>query len=83
MSHDIVLSIITFVGSIIGLVLKAVWNSVKELQEADEEIITKVNSIEVLMAGQYVRRDELRHEFNKLFNMLESIDNKLDKKADK
>ena len=83
MSHEILYSIITFVGGIIGWLLKALWNSVKELQEADEEIIAKVNAIEVLVAGEYVRRDELRHEFNKLFSMLESIDHKLDRKADK
>jgi Flp pilus assembly protein CpaB len=83
MSHDIVYSIITFVGGIIGWLLKSLWNAVKELQEADEEIIQKVNAIEVLVAGEYVRRDELRHEFGKLFSMLESIDKKLDKKADK
>lgn len=70
-------------GATMGWVLKVIWDAVKDLQEADEEVIKKVNDLQVVMAGDYVKRDELRSEFKALFAKLDRIENKLDQKADK
>lgn len=70
-------------GATMGWVLKVIWDAVKDLQEADEEVIKKVNELQVVMAGDYVKRDELRSEFKALFAKLDRIENKLDQKVDK
>ena len=53
------------------------------LQKADEELTEKVNRIEVLVAGEYVKRDEFQGALTRLFQKLDNIENKIDKKADK
>lgn len=70
-------------GALIGFLLNAVWQAVKDLQTADKVLAEKVGSIEVLVAGAYVRKDEFMSQMNALFAKLDKIDEKLDKKADK
>lgn len=70
-------------GSLIGFLLNAVWQAVKDLQSADKELASKVAEIEVLVAGAYVRKDEFTHSVNALFAKLDRIEDKLDKKVDK
>ena len=70
-------------SALIGFVLNAVWNSLKELQAADKSIVDKVASIEVLVAGDYVRKDEFNMAVTALFAKLDRIEDKLDKKVDK
>lgn len=70
-------------GALIGFLLNAVWQAVKDLQNADKVIAEKVGSIEVLVAGAYVKKDEFAHTIEALFNKLNKIEDKLDKKADK
>lgn len=67
----------------IGFFVRAVWEAVKELQEADKALAQKVSSIEVLVAGAYVTRDEHASALHALFNKLDRIEEKLDRKADK
>ena len=52
------------VGLLIGVVMKTTWDSIrdiqqshKELVEADAHLTEKVGRIEVLVAGQYLKRD--------------------------
>lgn len=70
-------------GGVIGFLLKSVWESVKELQHADKELAAKVGEIEVLVAGAYVRKEELVKINEAIFTKLERIEYKLDGKADK
>lgn len=70
-------------GALIGFLLKAVWQSVKDLQDSDKELADKVSKIEVLVAGNYVKKDELDTRLDALFGKLDRIEDKLDKKADK
>lgn len=70
-------------GSMIGFLLNAVWQYVKDLQSANKELAGKVAEIEVLVAGAYVRKDEFTQSVNALFAKLDRIEDKLDKKADK
>ena len=81
--QGIVNTIIAIVGGLIGWILKVIWDSVVSLKHADEELVDKVNKIEVLVAGEYVKRNELQGALNRLFVKLDSIEHKLDKKADK
>ena len=66
-------------GTVIGIFIKSMLDSIKDLQRSDKEMSERVGSIEVLVAGTYVKRDELRE----LMRKLEQIDAKLDRKANK
>lgn len=66
-----------------GFVLKAIWDSYKDLKKADSALADKVNSIEVLVAGQYVKRDDFDRVAQAIFVKLDKISDKLDQKADK
>ncbi|MDZ7918525.1 hypothetical protein [Rhodoferax sp.] len=66
-----------------GWFLKVLWSSFRELQIADKELADKVQKIEVLVAGQYVQRDEFRELSAALFRKLDLISEKIDKKQDK
>lgn len=70
-------------GALIGFLLNAVWQAVKDLQSADKELMKKVSEIEVLVAGAYVKKDEFLRSVTALFTKLDRIEDKLDKKADK
>lgn len=83
MDQSIVNWLLGLFGMIIGFLLRAVWQSVKELQAQDRELAEKVNSIEVLVAGQYIKRDEFHQLSEALFKKLDKIEEKLDNKEDK
>jgi len=70
-------------GALIGFLLNAVWQAVKDLQTADTKLVEKVSQIEVLVAGAYVKKDEFMAQMNALFAKLDKIEDKIDKKADK
>lgn len=71
------------VGGLMGFILNAVWQAVKDLQTADATLADKVQSIELLVAGSYVKRDDLDRLTVALFAKLDKIETKLDCKADK
>lgn len=70
-------------GALIGFLLNAVWQAVKDLQTADKQLAVKVGEIEVLVAGAYVKKDEFADSIRALFAKLDKIEDKLDRKADK
>lgn len=70
-------------GGLIGFLLNAVWQAVKDLQVADKELAAKVSEIEVLVAGAYVKKEEFSTAVTALFTKLDRIEDKIDKKADK
>lgn len=70
-------------GGLIGFLLNAVWQAVKDLQKTDKELANKVSEIEVLVAGAYVKKEEFSTAVTALFTKLDRIEDKIDKKADK
>lgn len=70
-------------GALIGFLLNAVWQAVKDLQKADQALVQKVGELEVLVAGDYVRKEELQDNIKALFAKLDKIEDKIDRKADK
>lgn len=83
MEQTVVNWMLTGFGALIGFLLNAVWQSVKDLQNADKELTEKVSAIEVLVAGAYVRKDDFAKVADAIFSKLDRIEDKLDKKADK
>jgi len=70
-------------GALAGFVLNSLWTAMKDLQSADLNLAEKVSRIEVLVAGSYVTRDELKDMMKTIFIKLDRIEEKLDNKADK
>lgn len=66
-----------------GWILKFLHTGLRDLQKADIELTDKVQKIEVLVAGQYVKRDDVDKLATALFTKLDRIEAKLDGKADK
>lgn len=66
-----------------GWILNTVRDGLRDLQHADIELADKVQAIEVLVAGQYVKRSELEKLSDALFMKLDRIESKIDGKMDK
>jgi len=84
MDHQAMFNIgIGLISAMLGWWLNNVWSSLKELQKADRELAEKVASIEILVAGQYVTRDEFNNVLNQVFSKLDRIIDTLNKKVDR
>jgi hypothetical protein len=84
MDHQMMFNIgIGVISSMLGWWLNNVWTSLKDLQAADRELAEKVASIEVLVAGQYVTREEFNNVLGQVFGKLDRIIEKLNEKADR
>lgn len=77
---NIVVSLCATLG---GWMLKSLQSSLEHLQTIDSELATKIQSIEVLVAGNYVKRDDLERSIAAIFTKLDRIETKLDGKVDK
>ena len=75
--------VVLFAAAMGGWVLKGVHDAIEHLQVTDASLATKVQEIEVLVAGNYVRRDDLDRSITAIFTKLDRIENKLDLKVDK
>jgi hypothetical protein len=72
-----------FIMAIFGWFLRISWESLTSLQKADRDLADKVARIEVLVAGEYVKKDEFDRAIERLFDKLDHIEMKIDSKADK
>lgn len=66
-----------------GWFMRVMWDSIQKLHRDDRELSDKVSRIEVLVAGEYVKRDEFDRSMERLFDKLDHIEMKIDSKADK
>ena len=83
MDQTIINWIVAAFGALIGFFLNVVWGALKDLQIADKDLTEKVASIEVLVAGDYVRKDDVQEISKAIFAKLDRIEDKLDHKMDK
>jgi hypothetical protein len=79
-AFNIVFALSGFLG---GWVLNGLRDSLKSLQAVDEILTEKVQAIEVLVAGQYVKREDFSEVSRAIFTKLDKIYDRLDTKADK
>ena len=82
-SQTIINAAIALVGFLGGWILKVVWESVKDLQIADKILVDKVNTIEILIAGNYMSKLDFDKIAAAIFAKLDKIEDKLDRKVDK
>ena len=71
------------IGFFGGWVLKVVWESLTALQMADKSLADKLATIEILVAGSYVTKDDFNKTLSALFAKLDRIEDKIDRKMDK
>lgn len=76
-------AILVICGFLGGWVLNNLKSSIDLLHIADNDLTTKVQAIEVLVAGTYVKRDDMDKLGTALFQKLDRIELKLDGKVDK
>lgn len=74
---------VALVGALGGWWMNTMWQSLKDLQKADKSLADKVASIEVLVAGEYVKREAFDRAIDRIFEKLDHIESKIDNKADK
>ena len=70
-------------GALGGWWMKAMWEALKDLKEADTDLSKQVSDLKVLVAGDYVRREMFDRLSDAIFAKLDRIESKLDGKADK
>lgn len=63
--------------------MKVMHEALKDLQLEDKQLAEKVSKIEVLVAGDYVKKEELSKMTDALFAKLDRIEDKLDGKVGK
>ncbi len=71
------------IGGLLGFLLNTVWQAVKDLQSADKQLVEKMSQIEVLVAGDYAKREDVDRLGQALFSKLDRMENKIDQKVDK
>ena len=70
-------------SALAGWLLNVLYNSMKDLTKADQILTEKVQAVEVLVAGNYLPRNEFDGKMDALFKKLDKIEDKLDAKLDK
>lgn len=70
-------------GAAVSFILRVIWEGLRELQKCDLEITSKINEIQLLVAGQYVKKEDLEKLSTALFNKLDRIELKVDGKMDR
>jgi hypothetical protein len=76
MDQALINTIISIAAGAYALLLKGMWDAVKNLDE-------QVGKLEVSVAGEYLKREEWKSDMQRLFDKLDAIEEKLDRKADK
>jgi len=75
--------LIAAVGALFGWWVRTIWVDVRRLQDVDVRLTDRIAAIEVLVAGQYVRRDKFDATIDKMFQKLDRIEEGLNGKADR
>jgi peptidoglycan hydrolase CwlO-like protein len=73
----------TVVGAMGGWILNNLKASIEALQKADSTLADKVQHIEVLVAGTYVKRDDLDKVTSIVHQRFDKLEEKIDKLAEK
>lgn len=89
-TQTVINTLIATIGFLFGWLLKAVRESIRDLQtehknltNSDKQLSDKVQAIEILVVGNYVKHDDLEKLRDAIFFKLDRIETKLDNKADK
>lgn len=73
----------SIVGALGGWLLNNIRDAMRDLKEQDGILTGKVQQMEVLVAGSYVKKEDMQNLSEAIFRKLDRIENKLDGKVDK
>lgn len=65
-----------------GWMLSNLTQSMRDLTRADERLAVKVQNIEVLVAGAYIKREEFDVKINAVFSKLDRIEEKISRRVE-
>ena len=72
-TQEVINVLLGLLCALLGWLMNEIWTAVKDLRTADEELVTRITSIEILVAGQYVTREELDRKFDVLFTKFDDL----------
>ncbi len=75
--------LLTAFGGLIGWVVHIIWQGQKDQDAAHQKLAEEVRQGQLLVAGEYIKRDEMREMFKDLSGKLDKIYERMDKKVDK
>jgi len=71
------------IAVLLGWLARITWESIKDLQKSSSDTADKVQKIEVLVAGDYVKKADMDRHIDAIFTKLDKISDKIDGKVDK
>ena len=74
---------IAIIFAIVGFIMKSLWQAVKDLQDSDKEITDKINTIQILVVGDYVKASDINRLSDAIFKKLDRMESIISQKADK
>lgn len=66
--------------SLMGWLLRALWQEVKELKSHHERLNDRVNSVEILVAGKYQLREDSQRDVDRIMVKLDRIEQRMDQR---
>lgn len=67
--------------SLLGWLLRSLWQEVKELKDTHGRLGDRVNAVEVLVAGKYQLREDSRRDMDTLLSKLDRIEQRIEQRA--
>jgi hypothetical protein len=81
--NTLFMAAIGVLGGVGSWILNGMAGAIKELRTGNEKISGRIQEIEVVITGQYAKKDEVEKLITALFHKLDKIEDKLDTKMDK
>lgn len=75
--------LLTLLGTLIGWLVKGLFDRMKTLESADRELAAQISGLREALPSNYVRRDDFKALGDNIFEALRRIEDKLDRKVDK
>ena len=70
-------------GGIFGWLLNSIWQEIKELQSNEKKTTAEIAAINIVVAGDYVKKSEFTRVMDKLFDKIDDISKQINSKADR
>jgi hypothetical protein len=68
---------VTLIGFLGGWILKSVTDTLKEMRVSEHSLRNKVQAMEILVAGSYVRREDLDKFGETMFRKLDKLEERV------
>lgn len=68
---------VTLIGFLGGWILKSVTDTLKEMRVSEHNLRNKVQAMEILVAGSYVRREDLDKFGETMFRKLDKLEERV------